>query len=94
MPMYYALGNHIYSLTSMISYVFLVWQSYFFSIHVILNHSAFNVTLETVHVYKPIRCYVDSLKYFIFVMYICPYTSMIPEVLFVKQSSLFSFCKF
>ena len=54
-------GNHIYSLSSMNTYVFLLWQTY--SIFCVYANNFGNCTHLCI---MPMKCYVDSLKSFTF----------------------------
>ena len=71
--MYYIFDNRIYSFSFMTTYIFLVWQSYFFFLIYANTFEIKHVGMQTTNAHEVLS---DSLKYF----YICkPYlfTSMI-----------------
>ena len=87
--MYYALGNHIYSFSSMTTCIPCLADVYF---------SLFmSITFEVVQTCVSIQNTVahewlsDSNKYFTFVSHICSLPSMIPFVFLVWWSHLFFF---
>ena len=47
MHMYYAFDNHIYSFSSMTTYVFAVWQTSFFSLNYVNNSDIVNMCIYT-----------------------------------------------
>ena len=85
MHIFYVFDKHIYFLTSMTTYIFLVWKTYF--VFCIYANNLGNCT----HVYNAHEVKVDSLKYFTFVSSMFSFTSMIPLVFHVWQSYLVIF---
>ena len=80
-------GSHIFSITPMTTYQFLVWQIFFsFSLFVLISFE-----IEHMCIYTKYQCpwSVDILKYFTIVSHIYSFASKIHLVFFVCQSHLF-----